>query len=296
MFTMDIVIPYVVSNDAIWIEQYNRYKNCCNISAFNNMQRFRQYDNLRYVLRSIEKNMTFVDKVFLVLQGPSQIPNWLDTNNPKIRIVYHYNYIHQQFLPTFNSNTIECFLWRIPELSEYFIYTNDDLFAMKPLKLTDFFAKGKIKKNIYFGTVCLHRPHTILWANCIKFGMLKTHRRYRHRYVSTEHGMGVKCKSHMKYLFDYWGNKLYDTFTMFRDFRNVTQYMFDVYEYENDNIVPFDIKNQYTTISKLAKNPLAYEDADVLCINDTETTTDDDIAITNSFLESKFKDKCSFEK
>ncbi len=295
---MDIVIPYVNMSDPMWLAQYSIFGRCCSIEQFNGVCRFRDTGTFRYVLRSIDIYMPFVDKVFIILSSPSQIPDWLDTNNPKIRIVYHGDYIPQRFLPTFNSNTIECFLWRIPDLSEYFIYTNDDVFVMKPLKITDLMENGKIKKTLYFNTLKDYtiKPHTIMWANCIKFGMLKTHRKYKHKYVSTEHGMGVKCKSHMKHLFDYWGNKLYDTFTMFRDFRNVTQYMFDAYEYENGNIVPIDIKNQYTTIPKLAKNPLAYEDADVLCINDTETTTDNDIATTNSFLESKFRDKCSFEK
>ena len=36
--------------------------------------------------------------------------------------------IDKKYLPTFNSNVIEAFLWKIPNLAENFIYSNDDTF------------------------------------------------------------------------------------------------------------------------------------------------------------------------
>ena len=43
-------------------------------------------------------------------------------------------------LPTFNSVSIETFLWRISELSDRFLYFNDDVFLTAPLHPSDLFT------------------------------------------------------------------------------------------------------------------------------------------------------------
>jgi len=45
-------------------------------------------------------------------------------------------------LKFFNSRSIETKLYRIPKLSEHFIYFNDDFFLIKETALKDFFIKG----------------------------------------------------------------------------------------------------------------------------------------------------------
>lgn len=47
----------------------------------------------------------------------------------KIKYINHEDIIPKQYLPTFNSHIIETFIFRIPNLSEYFIYLNDDCFC-----------------------------------------------------------------------------------------------------------------------------------------------------------------------
>ena len=49
----------------------------------------------------------------------------------------------EEYLPTFNSHTIEMNLHRIKGLSEQFVYFNDDMFINKPMKPRDFFVHGK---------------------------------------------------------------------------------------------------------------------------------------------------------
>jgi hypothetical protein len=48
----------------------------------------------------------------------------------KKRVVFadHRSIIHSRYLPTFNSHAIEGHLYRVPDLSERFIYFNDDMF------------------------------------------------------------------------------------------------------------------------------------------------------------------------
>ena len=40
---------------------------------------------------------------------------------------------YEQFLPTFSSRAIESMLWRIPDLSERFLYLNDDFMLLRPV-------------------------------------------------------------------------------------------------------------------------------------------------------------------
>ena len=69
------------------------------------------------------------------------IPQFLKTNHSKIRILRHEDYIPKQYLPTFNSNTIEMNYHRIRDLSENFIIFNDDTFPLQPIEETYFSGK-----------------------------------------------------------------------------------------------------------------------------------------------------------
>lgn len=59
----------------------------------------------------------------------------------KIRIVNESEFIPAEYLPTFNSAVIEAFLDRIPGLSDYFMYTMDDVFMGRPLPKSSVFSK-----------------------------------------------------------------------------------------------------------------------------------------------------------
>jgi Flp pilus assembly protein TadD len=100
--------------------------------------RFRNADELRFALRAIEANAPWIDRIFLVTNG--QVPDWLDLDNPRIRLVRHSDIFEQPdtSLPTFNSNAIELNLHRIPGLADEFIYFNDDFFLGRPVTEADF--------------------------------------------------------------------------------------------------------------------------------------------------------------
>lgn len=68
------------------------------------------------------------------------MPKWLNINNPKLNIAKHSDFIPQKYLPTFSSRTIEFNLHRIKGLAERFVYFNDDMFLLKPVKRELFFA------------------------------------------------------------------------------------------------------------------------------------------------------------
>ena len=123
-------------------------------------ERFRDWDLLRYWFRGVEKYAPWVRNIFFVTWG--HLPEWLDTDNPKLRIVKHSDYIPQEFLPTFNSHTIEWNLHRIPELSEQFVYFNDDMFFLKAVKPEDFFVNGRPKDMLAFQPVVANEQDSVM--------------------------------------------------------------------------------------------------------------------------------------
>ncbi len=129
---IDIIIPWVNGNDLAWREEKKKALEKINPETnANSNVRYQSWDNLQYIFRGIEKNMPWVNKVYLVTYG--HLPDFLNINHPKIKIVYHRDYIPEAYLPTFNSNVIELNYHRIDQLSENFILFNDDCFPIKPI-------------------------------------------------------------------------------------------------------------------------------------------------------------------
>ena len=60
----------------------------------------------------------------------------------KIKLINHSQIIDAKYLPTFNSHVIEANLYKIPDLSEHFIYFNDDVFVARPLMPNHFFENN----------------------------------------------------------------------------------------------------------------------------------------------------------
>ena len=107
--------------------------------------RFRNRDELRYSLRSLHTYAPWVRNVFLVTDD--QMPSWLDTEHPDIKVVSHREiFADSSLLPTFNSHAIESQLHRIEGLSEHFIYVNDDVFFGRPLTPSRFFHSNGMSK------------------------------------------------------------------------------------------------------------------------------------------------------
>jgi len=62
---------------------------------------------------------------------PNQVPVWLDTSNPRIKVIDQDDIIPNEALPTFNSFLMEMYLDKIPGISERFIYLNQNHFFIK---------------------------------------------------------------------------------------------------------------------------------------------------------------------
>lgn len=137
---IDIVIPWVDGNDPAWQKEFYQYNPNAHKDDSNSSIRYRDWNNLQFLFRGIEKYMPWVRKVHFVTNG--QKPLWLNINAPKLNFVVHKDFIPEENLPVFSIRPIELNLHRIPGISDKFLYFNDDFFVLKPMKETDFFRKG----------------------------------------------------------------------------------------------------------------------------------------------------------
>lgn len=140
---IDIVIPWVDGSDPAWIREREKCKIMCGADEKSLSDiRFQSWDSLHYWFRAIEKFMPWVNKIIFVTWG--HIPEFLNTNHPKIRIIKHEDFIPKEYLPTFNSNTIEMNYHRIKDLSENVILFNDDLFPLQPIDEMYYFKNNTV--------------------------------------------------------------------------------------------------------------------------------------------------------
>ncbi len=110
--------------------------------------RFNSVGEIDFCLRSLLQNAPWLRTIYIVTDG--QTPSILKTfeGTPyaeRFQVIDHRDIFRgfEQYLPTFNSLTIESMLWRIPGLSEQFIYLNDDCFVLRPVDEDAFFQDGK---------------------------------------------------------------------------------------------------------------------------------------------------------
>ena len=199
---IDVLWTYVNGSDAIWLSMLKES------SKKFDPRRYREYDSLKYSMRSVYQNLKFAKHWFVLLSSIAQIPTFLNLTKIKqirqnntitmtldnvngfegsdvqIHFVFHDQIFPQiSFLPTFNSNGIESSFAFIPGLSECFVYMNDDFFINRPLS-PNFFIQNDGKLNLYKSSlVAPSAVNTGEWHNSITTsnGLLDSIFGYRRR-------------------------------------------------------------------------------------------------------------------
>jgi len=65
-------------------------------------RRFRDNGELKFSLRSLERNASWIDRVYIVHQDG--LPSWLDTSNPRLQTIRHEEiFPDPSVLPVFDS-------------------------------------------------------------------------------------------------------------------------------------------------------------------------------------------------
>ncbi|NSY19987.1 stealth conserved region 3 domain-containing protein [Neorhizobium sp. AL 9.2.2] len=145
-FPIDIVYTWVNDQDEDWNNQrVARAVEVHKSVRAHNLERWKNRDELRFSLRSVAMFAPWVRNIFIVTSG--QIPDWLNDTNPRVKIVPHAEiWKNPESLPTFNSSGIETQLHHIKDLSEHFLYFNDDFFLGSFCTPDDFFLPNGVMK------------------------------------------------------------------------------------------------------------------------------------------------------
>ncbi len=327
---IDIVIPWVDPGDPVWRADKARYSGKIAMGEDDREIRYRDWDNLQYVFRSIEKFAPWVRTVHFITCG--HLPPWLDTECPKLHIVRHTDYIPGEYLPTFSSHVIELNMNRIEGLSEQFIYLNDDIFLIRPTRPEDFFRNGlPCDVNIPNLIVPVLSNFSPIVFNCV--GYINKHflkrtgmKRAPGMYFNPRYGLSGLLRA---CLFAPWANYTgfynhhlavsYLRSTLdevwaaepeileqtcshrFRDNTDVNQYIFRFWQLASGRFVPGTLHGKYFKISADNRRILEYirgRKGRMICINDDEFEGDFEAVKKeiNGALEQLLPDRCSFEK
>lgn len=141
MEKIDLVVTYLNEKDEKWQKNFLYYKNkeiklkiadAENKQAFGK-ERIRDWQAMKYWFRGVEKNCPWINKIFFIVQNKRHIPEWLNINHPKLKIIYHKDYIPRELLPTFNTMVIQAFIPLIKGLSDFYIISDDDCFFLNEI-------------------------------------------------------------------------------------------------------------------------------------------------------------------
>ena len=292
---MDVVITYVDGFDPLWQKDYEEHTNIPILA-----KRFRDWGTLRYLMRGIEVNMPFVDKVHLVVARDSQVPEWV--NRDTVNVVLHKDIIPEQFLPTFNCNPIELHIHRIKGLSERYIYFNDDVFPLKKCEVTDFFVNGKGQLGMsrhllsldMFKKICRNSDVVARRALGMKPSLF---------FLRPQHVCTPMIKSECEAVYERQKEAIHASITMTRTAKNISQYIFLNYMYLNGTLENRRLSKRHfslgiTSTEKLRKfllNPTKT----FTCLNDVQLSEERYEELRRVVLESfetLFPNKSRFEK
>lgn len=327
---IDFVIPWVDGNDIKWQEEKNIYNKK---SSKDEIIRYRDWDNLKYWFRAVEKYAPWVNKIYFITWG--HIPQWLNTENPKLHIVNHKDYIPKEYLPTFSSHTIELNIHRIKDLEEKFVYFNDDTFLNDYVEENDFFFNNKPCESAVLNAIVPDRKYSMFQyilmngIECINahFNMKESISKNKYKWYNSKYGIsnlyrnivlsawpnfpGIKFfhlpTSFLKSTFQQVWKEEYDILNKtcmnkFRTNDDVNQYIMKDWQLASGEFYPRTTKfGKYYEISDNnieMINDIKKGKHKMICINDSETIKnfEDVKEIINTAFEVRLNEKCSYEK
>ena len=310
---IDLVYLWVDGSDSKWRNKKLRYQapNGNYDKQSISQCRFFNNDELKYSLRSVEKYIPWINRIFIVTD--EQIPAWLNTDHPKIKIIDHKDIIPTDKLPLFNSNAIESRIPFIPELSEHFLYANDDMFVWSAVKKEFFFPEvGKTYCRLYYIKLTEQEIYTQFrrllynaYNKVAKKYQIPISLHYPHHNIDAYlKSTFLNCIEGFKA--DFTGNLNH----RFRDENDFPRFAVDYYALANGTALPRIIRKknwfQKYILRQIIESQcyhfhghkiqkLKIAKYNLLCLNDVTTTSNDDRKEIRTLLEYKFPEKSAFE-
>ena len=295
MGNIDYVVTYVDSSKPIWRRQYEEACSKVNRRADLNSNRYRDWDTLLYIMRGIDCYMPFIRNVYVVVSDESQVPSWLTG----VKVITHRGIIPVKYLPTFNSTCIELFLYRIPGLSERFIYGNDDMIPIDELTEEDFYGKyPKLlwKERFYHDEMNMYRHHLHNGDNLARY--LSGHCERNDIYIKTGHNLNPMLKSTWEYLWERGFRTLESSISKFRQYNNINQDLCAFYQIHSGQVEESERRTRYMEFEDMGKvdDFIRNTDAQLICLNDSKSKDyERDREIVEKALEYRLPNKSRFE-
>ena len=201
---IDVVILWINMDDKnmqrLYNSTYQSIKHSRSYSSHSiSPSRFRDFKQLKYLLRSIEVNgIEWARRIFLVTNN--QVPSYLNISHSRIRVVSHeqllnYTNITSPKSPLFNSIAIQSMVHNIPTLSSPFYLFDDDILIRKNLSISMIVDGNKSMADLDTTLYGIHsKPNSIYESHIqstIKMGLRKRSLnllRSNGRYVIGFHG------------------------------------------------------------------------------------------------------------
>ncbi len=307
---IDLVYLWVDGSDPIWLEKKNKFSGVVeDLSEENNKGRYISNDELKYSLRSVEKNIPWINKIYIVTD--SQCPKWLNTDHPIIQIVDHKDIIPEEALPCFNSSVIEYFLYKIPNLEEHFLLVNDDMFFHNKLTQDYFFKedglaivrlKRKFFRKYHYDIKKLLGKRLGQYITMVTDGA---------KYIESEFGIyfsGIphhNADAYNRSTYKYAIEKVFESkvkksiSSRTRKYGDLHRSTISYYALATGKAHKKYVgRKQSSRINVSSKNYYKYikrYSPDLFCLNDNQRANDSDRLRIKPFLESLFPKKSSFE-
>ena len=310
MPVIDLVYLWVDGNDPVWQAKHNACIGATSVSGDNCKGRYANNDELKYSLRSVERYAPWIRRIYIVTD--SQVPKWLDTSNPKIKIVDHKDILPSKALPCFNSRVLEHHLHKIPGLAEMFLYANDDMLINRPVTPDDFFThqgmpiirfnRRPFRKLTLFIKEHILRKKLSNYVLAIKnTAKLVEHKYGKYYGGKTHHNIDSYLKSDNAATAEEFKPEIEAMLTHHK--RSETDVQRNIYSYvalakKRAKLV---YVNQDTSFRFHIDNPSQYEKFEkysptFFCMNDSEYANDDDRKRAKDFLQHLFPTPSQFEK
>jgi len=302
---IDLVYLWVDGNDPAWLKKRQPYLK----KEINTTGRYQDNQELKYSLRSIDKHLPWIRKIFIVTDN--QIPPFLDVNHPKIEIVDHSTLLPKSILPTFNSSVLDYFIYKIPDLSEHFLYANDDMFVNADLPPSFFFQDGlpimrmkynpliKLKIQLKKGLNIKINNYRLAIENAYTIFKKKYNRFYP---ITSHHNVDAGLKSDYKAIVEEVFKEELDAsfYNRFRDKTDIQRILIIYYGLVNKTgVLKYVGRKESCRIRVHRTNYDKYirkYNPQLFCLNDTEHATDAHRAHVEPFLKRLYPEKAAFEK
>jgi hypothetical protein len=148
---IDAVITWVDGQDPKHLQKLNTYLAELGVSRPRTADptRFHNDGEINYCILSLLKFAPWIRNIYVVTddQVPDIVTQLKGTQwEQKVKVVDHKVIFagYEGVLPTFNIRSIMTVLWRIPDLAERFLFFNDDIALIQPVKPEDFFHEEGI--------------------------------------------------------------------------------------------------------------------------------------------------------